>query len=222
MFKPLSILILLSLNLHATELQIAKRGKLLYEENFEKLTNRLKVGKGDWQIVDDKHIKGMQLEADKHTAFRKMFLNHQDVIYQFDVMLTGKAYAKLLINYELVHIANCLIKPNELVITKLNELKKRKMMEELAKKKGLPIEQGDWQKKNKLLDKKPQSLKAGEWYTVTVELVGHELAATVGDVKVKGKHPGLKEKKTNFGIQAAGIGEYVHFDNLKIWEAFKK
>ena len=148
MLKFISILLFISFNLSAAELQISKKGKLLYEENFEAITKRLKVGKGDWQIVDGKHIKGMQLKADKHTAFRKMFLDHQDVIYQFDVMLTGKAYAKLLINYELVHIANCLIKPKELVITKLNEYKKRKMMEEVAKKKGLPIEKGEWQKKN--------------------------------------------------------------------------
>lgn len=96
------------------------------------------------------------------------------------------------------------------------------MMEEVAKKKGLPIEKGEWQKKNIILEKKPQGLKIGKWYTVTVELVGDELAATVGDVTVRGKHPGLRERKTNFGIQAAGLDEYVHFDNLKIWKAVRK
>ncbi|MCM8538498.1 MAG: hypothetical protein NE334_21315 [Lentisphaeraceae bacterium] len=216
------ICLLFSINLTAQDLVISKKGKLLYEENFEALTKRLKVGMGQWQIVDGKHIKGKQLKKDKHTAFRKMFLDHQDVIYQFDVKFEGKAYAKLLINYDLVHIANCLIKTDQLVITKLNEYKKRMMMATKAKKQGKPIEEGQWQKKNILLDQKPLSTEKNKWYTVTIELVNDELVATIGDVTVRGKHPGLKERKTNFGIQAAGLDEYVHFDNLKIWEALVK
>ena len=222
--SKLSILILLFFSFHivAQDLVISKKGKLLYEDNFETLTKRLKVGVGDWQIVDGKHLKGKQLEKDKHTAFRKMFLDHQDVIYQFDVKFEGKAFGKLLINYDLVHVANCLIKPNELVITKLNEYKKRMMMAAKAKKQGKPVEKGEWQKKNVILDKKTLSTKINQWYTVTIELVNDELVATIAGVTVRGKHPGLKERKTNFGLQAAGLGEYVHFDNLKIWEALAK
>jgi hypothetical protein len=205
------------------KLQISKKGELLFEETFEhdQLPKRLKLGKGDWQMVG-KSIKGKQLKEDKHTAFRKMFLNHQNVIYQFDFKFEGKAYAKFMINYDLVHLANCTIKANELSITKLNESKKRKMMEDKARKEGKPIEKGDWQKKNMMLDSKKISLKKNQWYTLTIESVEDQMVATLGNFTVKGKHPGLKETKTNFGIQVAGLSDYVHFDNLRIWKAEKK
>tara|TARA_R110002096_G_scaffold21440_7_gene69518 strand:- start:2723 stop:3403 length:681 start_codon:yes stop_codon:yes gene_type:complete len=206
----------------ADSLVLADRGELLYEENFEQLTKRLQVGKGDWQIVDGTSIKGMELKGDKHTAFRKMFLDHQDVIYQFDFKFEGKAYPKFLINYELVHLANCIIKPDGFSISKLNEAGKRKQMDALAVANGGPIEKGDWQKSNVVLDSAEMAFEPGQWYTITIELVGDELAARIGDVVIRGQHSGLKEKKTNFGIQAAGLGEWVHFDNLKIWKAVSK
>jgi hypothetical protein len=217
------LLIGLSLNLQAEDsLVLAAKGKLLYEENFSQLSERLQVGKGDWRIVDGHSIKGMQLAADRHTAFRKMFLDHQDVIYQFDFKFEGKAYAKFMINYELVHLANCIIKPGEVSISKLNEAGKRRQMEAVDKAAGRPLRKGPWQKKNVVLAKQPVSLESGKWHTATIELVGDQMVARVGDVVLRGRHPGLKEKKTNFGIQAAGLGEWVHFNNLKIWQANDK
>ncbi|EMI44194.1 hypothetical protein [Rhodopirellula sp. SWK7] len=201
------------------ELERSHKGELLFEELFIEMTPRLSTGVGDWQIVDRKFIKGKELAKNKHTAFRKFFLNHQDVIYQFDVRFEGDSYAKLLINYDLVHLANCVIKPTEISITKLGESKKRQLMSAAARKNGLPIEEGPWQKKNILLDSQKMNLTIGQWHTVTVELVGDQLTARVGDVVARGKHPGLTEKKTNFGIQAAGLDDYVHFDNLRVWTA---
>tara|TARA_R110000850_G_scaffold125759_3_gene244370 strand:- start:2884 stop:3561 length:678 start_codon:yes stop_codon:yes gene_type:complete len=222
LFLPL-VVFALTLNLHADDaLVLATKGELLYEENFEELTKRLSVGAGDWQIVDGKSIKGMQMKKDGHTAFRKMFLDHQDVIYQFDFKFEGEAHPKFLINYELVHLANCIIKRNEVSISKLNEAGKRKQMEALAKEQGKPIEKGDWQKMNVVLDKKAVSFEDDQWYTVTIELVGDQLAARIGDVVIRGQHAGLKERKTNFGIQADGLNEWVHFDNLRIWAAEPK
>lgn len=212
-----------ALNLSAEGgLVLSSKGKLLYAENFGELSKRLQVGKGDWRIVDGRSIRGMQLKEDRHTAFRKMFLDHQDVIYQFDFKFEGKAHAKFMINYELVHLANCIIKPNEFSISKLNEAGKRKQMEAVDKAAGRPVRKGSWQKKNRVLAKKPMSLPIGKWHTVTIELVGDQMVARIGDVVLRGKDSGLKEKKTNFGIQAAGLNEWVHFDNLKIWQAEAK
>lgn len=222
MYKAFTILLLFCATSFAeNKLVLGKKGELLFEETFEskELPKNFRNGKGEWLIIDGKSLRGKQQEKDKHTAFRKMYLDHQDVIYQFDFKYEKDAFAKLLINYDLVHIANCNIKKNELSISKLGESKKRKMMEDKAKKEGKPAEKGDWQKKSIVLEKKKLSLEDGKWYTVTIEIVGDQLAATVGDTTVKGKHPGLKERKTNFGIQAAGLKGYIHFDNLRVWKA---
>jgi hypothetical protein len=217
--KILLLLCSLIFTLQATEpTSTTQKGKLLYEENFEEMTKRLEVGKGEWTIVDGTSIKGLQLKDDKHTAFRKMFLDHQDVIYQFDIKLTGKSYGRFIINYDLVHLANCNIKQNEISITKNNETKKRQMMAAKAKTLGKPVDTGTWEKKNVLLDKKAVSLKLNQWHTVTISMIGDTLSLQIGDTIIKGSHPGLKERKTNFGIQVAGLEDYVHFDNLKIWQ----
>lgn len=200
-------------------LLLASKGKLLYKETFEEMTERLQVGQGKWQIVDGKSIKGMQQKEDGHTAFRKMFLDHQDVVYQFDFMLEGTAYAKFMINYELVHLANCIIKPDRFSISKLKESSKRKQMAAQAEKEGKPVEQGNWQRNNILLAHEKVTIKPGQWHTITIELVGDQMAAHLGDVVLRGRHPGLRERKSNFGIQAAGLNEWVHFDNLRIWKA---
>jgi len=111
-------------------------------------------------------------------------------------------------------------------MTKLAEEKKRKLMEVAARKKGKPIAKGPWQKKPVPTSKPMSNFKEGKWYTLTIELVGDEMVASLTD---KGaarsskvlylKHDGFKEKKTNFGLQAAGLNGVVSFDNLHIWEA---
>jgi len=216
-------IVLCSISHSGNKLALCAKGKLLFEENFEskELPKNFRSGKGEWVMIDGKSIRGKQQEKDKHTAFRKIFLNHQDAIYQFDFKFEKDVYAKFLINYELVHLASCNIKKSELSIIKLSETKKRKMMEEAAIKSGKTIEKGDWEKKNIILDKKPLSLEDNKWYTVTIELIGDLLSATVGEVTVKGRHAGLKERKTNFGIQSAGLNGYTYFDNLRVWKAVK-
>ena len=184
MLKTIIISLILCSTTMATDLPQISKGKLLYEENFEELTKRLSVGMGNWEIVDGQHIKGMQLKADKHTAFRKMFLDHQDVIYQFDLKLTGKAYGRFIINYDLVHLANCNIKQSEITIVKNNETKKRQQMAAKAKKAGKPVETGNWETKNKLLDKKPISLELNQWYTVIITIVDDYLSMQVGDTLI--------------------------------------
>lgn len=222
MLKILTALLLFNTYIFAENTPVlCQKGELLFEETFEcsELPENFRNGKGEWVMIDGNSLRGRQQEKDNHTAFRKMFLEHQDVIYQFDFKFEKDAYAKLVINYDLVHIANCNIKKNELSIFKLSETKKRQLMEDKAKKEGKPVEKGDWQKKTVTLEKKKLSLEDGKWYTVTIEIVGDQLAATVGNVTVKGKHPGLKERKTNFGIQTAGLKGYIHFDNLRVWKA---
>ncbi len=75
---------------------IGKARKLLLKENFDssELPELFTVGVGDWSIVDGA-LRGRQLAADKHTAFRKIYLDHKDVIYEYDMKLVGTGF----INY---------------------------------------------------------------------------------------------------------------------------
>jgi poly(3-hydroxybutyrate) depolymerase len=202
------------------ELQMAEKGDLLFEESFDgpDLPERFRTGTGDWSIHDNA-LHGQELKSSHHSAFRKLFLNHQDVVYQFDFKIEGDATARFMINYELVHVANCFANKSEFTFTKLAESKKRKAMEELAKKNNTLIEKGDWQKKPIKFSKANSDFQEGEWYTMTIELVGDEAVAHLDNQTVYAKHAGLRERKTNFGLQAVGLDGSVTFDNVKVWSA---
>lgn len=201
-------------------LKLAEVGELLFEESFDSpdLTKRFQTGTGDWSIRDGA-LRGQELKSSHHSAFRKLFLDHQDVVYQVHFKIQGDATARLMINYELVHLANCFANKHEFTFTKLAEAKKRKQMEALANKNNQPIEQGDWQEKPIKFSKTNPGFNDNTWYTLTVELVGDEALAHLDGQTIYAKHAGLKERKTNFGLQAVGLNGSVTFDNLKVWSA---
>lgn len=199
---------------------ISKPGKLLMKENFDgaDLPKLFTVGVGDWAIVDHS-IRGRQQAADKHTAFRKIYLDHQDVIYQFDVKVEGDAYSQILINYDLSHIAKCVTKLDEISVYKIYEGGKRAQMAKEGRDPGKDPMKGKWDEKTFAMDTKSVDLKKGKWYRVTIEMIGDQLAMEVDGIRVKGRHIGVAEKKTNYGFQAGGFEGYVYYDNIRVWEA---
>lgn len=226
MLRTLSTLIIANvivMPLLGAETLMAVKGKILFEESFDSddLPSRFQTGTGDWSIRDGA-LRGQELKASHHSAFRKLFLDHQDVVYQVDFKIKGDATARFMINYELVHVANCFANKNEFTFTKLAEANKRKVMEDLAKKNNQPIEQGDWQKKPIKFSQPNSGFKEDTWYTLTIELVGDEALAHLDGRTVYAKHSGLKERKTNFGLQAVGLDGSVTFDNLKVWAATER
>ena len=72
---------------------LSKPGKLLFKENFDRagLPELFTVGQGAWEIVDGT-LRGRQLAEDNHTAFRKIYLDHHDVIYEYDIKLEGEGF----------------------------------------------------------------------------------------------------------------------------------
>lgn len=219
-----SIGCLLGLLLMATaaraDLALSKPGRLLMKENFDgaDLPELFTVGVGNWAIVDHS-LRGRQQAKDKHTAFRKIYLDHQDVIYQFDVKIEGDAFSQILINYDLSHIAKCVTKLDGISVYKVYEGGKRKQMAAEGRDPGKDPMRGKWDEKTYAMDTGAVKLKAGKWYRVTIEMIGDELAMEVDGVRVKGQHIGLSEKKTNYGFQAGGMEGYVYYDNIRVWEA---
>lgn len=202
------------------EYRLAKPQQLLLAENFDQaeLPKLFTVGTGDWKIVDGT-LRGRELAASKHTAFRKIALNHQDVIYEYDMKLEGKAYTQLLINWDLVHIAKAVIRYDSAVIFKVLEQKKREEMVAGGRDQGRDPLKGNWNEATTALDQAALKLEAGRWYHVVVEVVGDTLSLQIDGHTVVGKHVGLTEKKDNFGFQAGGLEGFVYFDNIKIWSA---
>ena len=205
------------------DLAIAKKGKLLLEENFDgdSLPELFTVGVGEWAIVDHT-LRGRRLEKDNHTAFRKIFLDHQDVIYQFDLKLEGNGYSQILINYDLSHIAKCVTKTDSVTLFKSYEGKKRRQMAKEGRDPGLDPMKGQWEEKTFAMDAAELNLETGRWYQVTIEMVGDRLSMLVDGVRVSGSHIGITERKTNFGFQAGGLEGYAYYDNIRVWEAKAK
>ena len=193
-------------------------------QNFDQssaLPEHFHEGAGEWVIVDHT-LRGQQREKDHHTAFRKIYLDHQDVIYEYDVKIEGDAFSQLLINYDLVHIAKAMITADEFSLYKLSEQTKRDQMIAQQRDQGNDPLHGDWSEKNTVLDKAAFTIKPGQWVHVVVEMVGDQLAMQINGHPIRGRHRGITEKKTNFGFQAGGLNGFVFFDNIKVWQAMPK
>ena len=202
---------------------LVHRGKLLFQEDFERpeFPQLFTLGKGDWKIVDGT-LRGRQLADDRHTAFRKIFLDHQDVIYEYDMKLEGDGFHQLLINWDLVHIAKCVVRYDSLTVFKSKEKKKRLQMEAENRDQGLDPLRGEWSQPITAMDQQAIQLEKDKWYHVVVELVGATLSLTVDGVTARGRHIGLTEKKDNFGFQAGGLESYTYIDNIRVYEAVAK
>ena len=75
----------------ANEPVMAEKGELLFEESFDGTTELPKAfqsGTGEWSVQDGA-LRGRELAASHHSVFRKLFLDHQDVIYQVDFKVQG-------------------------------------------------------------------------------------------------------------------------------------
>ncbi|MEI9897940.1 MAG: hypothetical protein WDN28_29800 [Chthoniobacter sp.] len=61
-------------------------------------------------------------------------------------------------------------------------------------------------------------IKAGEWHTLVIELLGKEMLASLDGDKVGfGAHDVIAQEKDNFGFTVSG--QSAAFKNLRVWEA---
>lgn len=189
----------------------------LLRESFEtdELPPLFTEGKGKWEIVDGT-LRGQQLAADNHTGFRKIYLDHQNVRYSYDVKLEGEVFHQLLINWGLAHIAKVVIRYDEASVWKIKEANKRKQMTELGHDHGRNPLDGKWDEATKSIASIPLKLKTGHWYRVEVEMKHDSLSVMVDGKSATGHHIGISEKKDNFGFQAGGLTGQVSIDNIVV------
>lgn len=194
-----------------------REANVLLRESFDhqQLPERFTVGQGQWDIVGH-YLRGQQLAADNHTAFRKIYLDHQNVEYAYDMKLNGDAFHQLLINWGLAHIAKVVIRYDEVSILKIKEEKKRLQMQELGHDQGRDPLDGNWSEPNRTLAQASLQLNPDQWYRVVVRMVDDEISATIDGITIVGAHLGITEKKDNFGFQAGGLEGHVSFDNIEV------
>ncbi|GAB5562074.1 MAG: hypothetical protein SynsKO_37210 [Synoicihabitans sp.] len=195
----------------------AATNRILLNESFDgaNLPELFTEGRGNW-VVENHILTGQEQAADKHTAFRKIYLDHQDVRYAYDMRIEDDAFHQLLINWGLAHIAKVVIKIDEAQIIKIKELKKRQQMQSLGHDQGLDPLAGEWNHPNETLASMPLSLNRGRWYRVVIEMKADQISLEIDGKKISGRHIGITEKKDNFGFQAGGLAGKISFDNIVV------
>jgi hypothetical protein len=208
MFKSTVVLNLICLILSSvcfgeTEYQLSEPGKLLLKEDFEssELPEHFREGAGAWKIVDGT-LRGRQRAEDKHTAFRKIYLDHYNVIYEYDMKMEGEGFTRLMINWDLVHIAKGEIHYDKAQIVKIREKGKREQMAREKRDQGFDPLHGEWNEATQAVEETSLNLKEGQWYHVVIESVGDKLSLQIDGKTVVGQHIGFTEKKDNFGFQS--------------------
>ena len=165
----LAILLLATPCFGKAEYQLSKPGKLLLKEDFgsPELPELFTVGQGSWEIVDGV-LRGRQLAADNHTAFRKIYLDHYNVIYEYDMKLEGDGFTRLMINWDLVHVSKGEIHFDKAQVVKIKEKNKRAQMDQQGRDQGLDPLKGNWDEATFAMNEIPLDLKEGQWYHVTI------------------------------------------------------
>ena len=217
-------LLMLPILAHAkSTYQLSTPGKLLLKEDFSasEMPELFTVGVGDWKITDGT-LQGRQLEADKHTAFRKIYLDHTDVIYEYDMKMEGDGFTRLMINWDLVHISKAEIHLDKAQVFKIKETNKRAQMAAQNRDQGLDPLKGDYEENTHAVNEAPLNLKEGQWYHVILESVGDQLCLQIDGQIIVGQHPGFTEKKDNFGFQSGGFDTHLYIDNVRVREAIPK
>jgi hypothetical protein len=200
--------------------QLSKPGKLLHKEDFgsAELPEHFREGAGAWKIVDGT-LRGRQRAEDNHTAFRKIYLDHYNAIYEYDMKMEGDGFTRLMINWDLVHVSKGEIHYDKAQVFKIKEKGKREQMARQNRDQGLDPLQGNYDEATHAINEISLNLKEGEWYHVVFESVGDRLSLQIDGKIVIGQHIGLTEKKDNFGFQAGGLEGYVFIDNVLVREA---
>lgn len=186
----------------APQTVIATPGKLLFSDDFAQgLPKDWKALKGKWESADG-GLKAAEVKADMHGAVARHPLAAQDVIIRYSFKIDGAKTTTLSINDPTGHLCRVAINAAGYVVNKDDH-------------------DHDGPDKAAKIDAVKAAIKPGVWHTLTVEIVGAEMAARVDDLPVaKGSNDAIKAKKANLGLTVAG--ETVTFKNLSVWEATKK
>jgi hypothetical protein len=203
-FLPLALLLLPVLSLHAADpaTKLAERGKLLYSDDLGSLDSKAwSVAKGKWEASEGA-LKGAEIPADKHPGVVRHQLAFKDAVIQYDIKLDGGKVSTLSVNGGKGHICRVLVTPAGFSAQKDDS-------------------DHDGPDQAVRFGTRNSPLKAGEWHTITAEMVGDTMVATLdGANPIAGSHEAIKQDKTNFGFTISG--ETVSVRNVRVWEATAK
>ena len=205
--KLLRLLAILSLPLLATHAAepgpktlLGERGKLLLSDDLTAAPDgkTWRAAKGQWDVADGA-LRGAEKPEDMHGAVTRHALAFENAIIQYDVKLDGCKVTTLSINDDKDHMCRVLLNPTGFIVQRDDH-------------------DHDGPDKAVVFGKQTVALKAGEWQTVTLEIVGDTMLATVNGAHATfGSDALLGTKKANFGFTVSG--QSASFRNLRVWEA---
>lgn len=154
--------------------------------------------KGKW-TRSQSGVTVAELEADKHGAVGRVPLKLNNFVLSVDVRLDGAKSATITINDEKEHVARVGISPSGFYVRKDDH-------------------DHDGPDRPVMFFNHTEKLEAGQWHTVTLEMVGDTMVATLnGKISGWGSDALFKAQKANPGLTVAG--ESASFRNFTIWEA---
>jgi hypothetical protein len=174
-------------------------GKLLFSDDLSQSPDsEWKTGKGKWEAADGA-LKGTEVEADNHAATTRHKIAFQNGVIQYAFKLDGAKSTSFSINTDKGHLCRVTITPTGFTVRKDQPTK-------------------DSTEKAETLDKQKAEIKAGEWHTMQIELLGKEMLASLdGKAVAFGANDALDVEKANFGLTVSG--DSASFKNLRVWEA---
>ncbi|MBG89335.1 MAG: hypothetical protein CMO80_20900 [Verrucomicrobiales bacterium] len=202
--------------------RLAKKGKLLFSDDFER--SRL----GDWKIiipgfrVQAGVLVGTQDRAD-HGSVGRVYVPMKDFIMQFRFKLAGSPRFNLVFDDKkhkgshAGHIARVAYAQRQI---RLGDDKEGIMRNDIFAMRRDPKRKAE---ADKLIEGRGVHLKAklaqDRWYTTTIEIVGDAMRVSL-DGKPIGflRSPGLAHP-TKESAHFTVSGKATHFDNVRIWEA---
>ncbi|SKA96888.1 Domain of Unknown Function [Prosthecobacter debontii] len=224
--KRLALLCLLSPGLLAAAdvpaEPITEKGTVIASDDFER------TDLGEWKVViptftvENGVLKGVQTRAD-HGSVGRLYRPMKDVVVEFKFKLDGSTTFNAVFDDQKFkgshagHICRVAFTPKQL---RLGDDKEGVMRNDIYEMRKDPAQKAEAEK---LLVGRGSSakvdLKQGQWYQVSLELVGDRLRVSLdGQPTIYLQSPGLAhETKSSFHFTVNGPG--VLFDDVKIWEA---
>lgn len=175
------------------------RGKsILTDDLKEPELKGWKVAKGKWEITDGA-LHGEEVAADKHAGVTRHAAAFKDAVIQYDFKLDGAKGTTLSINDAKEHLCRVVINPAGFTVQKDDR-------------------DHDGPDKAVVFQRVATPIKAGEWHTLVIEILGKEMVATLDGQKTGfGENDRIADPKANLGFTVTG--QSVSFRNLRIWEA---
>jgi hypothetical protein len=179
---------------------LCTKGKLIFEESFSshKIDSRWTRHVGAWKVVEGA-LQGSEQEKDNHAASIRTDVELPEaLVLQFDFRFDGGRVIHCSFNGK-GHICRAMITPTGYTL-RGDKVKK------------------DPNDKTVTVGQVQQEFKAGQWYTMQLEIAGEDFVGRVDDGPVAfGAHAKIARDKGNLGFPISGVS--CRIDNIKIWQA---